>query len=163
LLSFTVPAGSNCACLRAISQEGSNVIDTSTEFGQRVERRLGSEKVCWLTTVTPSGQPKSIPIWFLWQDDGTVLFYSQPDTLKLRNIAANPKVSVNLNSEFYGNDVIRLEGEAEVPEEYPPASDVPAYVEKYRENMASLNATPEQFAEEYSVPILLKPARLRGF
>ena len=50
------------------------VIDTSTEFGQRAKRRLEGEKVCWLTTVTASGQPKSIPIWYLWQEDGTVLF-----------------------------------------------------------------------------------------
>lgn len=139
------------------------MIDTSTEFGQRVERRLGSEKVCWLTTVTASGQPKSIPIWFLWQEDGSVLFYSQPDTLKLRNIAANPKISVNLNSEFYGNDVIRLEGDAEVPADYPTATGVSAFIEKYEENLASMNMSPEAFASEYSVPIVLKPARLRGF
>ena len=139
------------------------MIDTSTEFGQRAKRRLESEKVCWLTTVTTSGQPKAIPIWFLWQDDDTVLFYSQPETLKLRNIAANPKVSMNLNSEFYGSDVIRLEGLAEVPAEFPSVADNPAFVEKYGENIASLNMTPEEFAAEYSVPVLMKSKRLRGF
>jgi hypothetical protein len=30
--------------------------------------RLKSEPMIWLTTVTPSGQPQSTPVWFLWQD-----------------------------------------------------------------------------------------------
>ncbi len=30
--------------------------------------RLQSEPIIWLTTVTPSGQPQSTPVWFLWQD-----------------------------------------------------------------------------------------------
>jgi len=31
--------------------------------------RLQTEPVIWLTTVTPSGQPQSTPVWFLWEDD----------------------------------------------------------------------------------------------
>ena len=139
------------------------MIDTSTEFGQRAERRLQSEKVCWLTTVTPAGQPKSIPIWFLWQEDGSILFYSQPDTLKLKNIKHNAKASINLNSDFYGGDVIRMEGTIEVPSDFPPATGTPAFIEKYRENLAGMDMSPEAFASEYSVPIILKPERLRGF
>jgi len=33
-------------------------------------------------------------VWFLW-NDGSILLYSQPDTPKLRNIAANPRVALH--------------------------------------------------------------------
>ena len=37
--------------------------------------RLATEKIGWLTTVDPDGQPQASPIWFLW-DDGEVLLFS---------------------------------------------------------------------------------------
>jgi PPOX class probable F420-dependent enzyme len=143
--------------------KGSGVIDSTTEFGQRVQQRLTDEPVCWFTTVTPAGQPMAIPIWFLWQEDETVLIYSQDNTVKLRNIRANPKVSVNLNSNEWGGDIIRLEGKAEIPANYPAANDVPAFIEKYHQRMASIPDTPEGYAAMFSVPILVRPEKLRGF
>ena len=138
------------------------MIDTSTEFGQRAQRRLESETTGWLTTVSPTGQPQSIPIWFLWQPDGSLLMYSQPNALKLRNLRNNPRASFNLNSDAHGNDIVRLEGSVEIGG-LPPITEVPAYIEKYRRGIASLNMTPESFSEEYSVPLLMRRPRLRGF
>ena len=54
-------------------------IDTTTEFGQRVMRRLQEEVVVWLTTVDASDTPQPRPVWFLWEGE-TFLIYSQPDT-----------------------------------------------------------------------------------
>ena len=71
-------------------------IDTDTEFGQRVARRLESELIGWLTTVSPAGVPVPSPIWFLW-DRESFLIYSQPDVPKLRNVAANPNVTLHLD------------------------------------------------------------------
>lgn len=139
------------------------MLDLTTEFGQRARQRLTDEPVCWFTTVTPAGQPLSIPIWFLWQADETVLIYSQDNTPKLRNIRSNPKVSINLNSNDWGGDIIRLHGLAEIPDNYPSAAEVQPYVDKYLKRMQSMNSTPESFAAEYPVPILIKIDKLRGF
>jgi PPOX class probable F420-dependent enzyme len=61
------------------------------------ERRLREEEIAWLTTVRADGQPQSVPVWFLW-DGETFLVYSQPGRQKLRNIATNPRLGLNLNS-----------------------------------------------------------------
>lgn len=71
-------------------------IDTTTDFGKRVERRLREERIAWLTTVRRDGTPQPLPVWFLWDGD-TILIYSQPNQQKLRNIRHNPKVSLNLD------------------------------------------------------------------
>ena len=65
---------------------------------ERVEARLRSNLMAWLTTVRPDGQPVSVPVWFLVREDESILVYSQPGKGKLRNIAQNPKVSLGLDS-----------------------------------------------------------------
>lgn len=140
------------------------MIDLNSGFGQRAKHRLETEQVCWLVTVTNGGQPKATPIWFLWQEaDQSVLMYSQPNTMKLRNLRANPKVSLHFNSDPYGNDVVRLEGTAVAASDIPPATELPAFMEKYGESIPTIPSTAEQFAAEYSVPIIFHPERLTGF
>ena len=79
---------------------------------ERVEGRLHSNLIAWLTTVRPDGQPVTVPVWFLLRDDETILLYSRPEKEKLRNIAANPKVSFALDVTDIGRNIVRLEGAA---------------------------------------------------
>jgi PPOX class probable F420-dependent enzyme len=136
-------------------------IDTSSEFGARVARRLNDEPIGWLTTTAADGTPQPSPIWFLW-DGETVLIYSQPNTLKLRHIAASSKVSLHLDGDGRGGDIIILTGEARVDDGIPPANQHPEYVTKYADGIQRIGMTPESFAQAYSVPIRFTPARLRG-
>jgi len=136
-------------------------VDTTSEFGARVARRLESELIGWLVTVGPSGAPAPVPVWFLWDGD-SILVYSQPDTPKLRNIAANPRVALHLNDDGRGSDIVTVAGRAAVSDD-PTAERVPAYIEKYRGLIAENSWTPESFAADYSVPIRIEPRRVRGF
>ena len=136
-------------------------IDTTTEFGQRVARRLRDETIGWLTTVGPDGTPQPSPIWFLW-DGETILIYSRPDTPKLRNIERTPRAALNLDGDGHGGDIVVLTGEAHVDRDAPAAQDYPEYLEKYRQGIARIGMTPEQFAEAYSVPVRMTPTKLRG-
>lgn len=136
-------------------------IDTSTPFGERATRRLRDEALAWLVTVSPEGQPQPSPVWFEW--DGTsLLLYSKPDTPKLRNIAANPRVSLHLDGDGNGGDIVIISGRAAISDD-PPADAVPSYVEKYRERMARNGWSPADFAGSYSVPLRITPTRLRGW
>jgi PPOX class probable F420-dependent enzyme len=56
------------------------MIDESTEFGQRVARRMREDSAIWLTTVAPDGTPQPTPVWFVWDGTGSVLMYSQAGT-----------------------------------------------------------------------------------
>jgi PPOX class probable F420-dependent enzyme len=139
------------------------LFDPSTEFGARVARRLHDEEHLWLTTVRADGTPQPTLIWFLWENE-TFLIYSQPNKQKLRNIMHNPKVALNFNSDAHGDDMIIINGEASIVADVPPAHEHPAYLEKYRAGIARIGmATPEAFAQSYSVAIRVTPARVRGF
>ena len=136
-------------------------IDTGSEFGARVVRRLTDETIAWLTTVGADGTPQPSPIWFLW-DGETVLIYSQPNTPKLRHIAANPRVSLSLDGNGRGGDIVVLTGEARVDDAAPSSAELPAYQAKYASGIRQLGMTAETFAQAYSVPIRFTPAKLRG-
>ena len=114
----------------------------------RAERRLREEEIAWMTTVRPDGQPQSVPVWFLWEEE-TFLVYSQPrrrQGKKLRNIERNPRAGLNLNSNAQGGDVVRVEGMAEIVEDAPPLTEVPEYVEKYRDGIPRIGFDPDSFA-----------------
>ncbi|MGV9612776.1 TIGR03667 family PPOX class F420-dependent oxidoreductase [Nocardia xishanensis] len=138
------------------------VVDTGTEFGAKVAERLGREGVLWLTTVGPSGTPQPNPVWFQWRD-GEFLLFSQPNKSKLRNIAHNPRVSLNLNSNEHGGDVVVLTGTARIVEERPSDDEIASYTAKYTNGLADINMSADEFYAEYSVPIRITPDRLRGF
>jgi PPOX class probable F420-dependent enzyme len=127
---------------------------------ERVEARLQSNLMAWLTTVRPDGQPVSVPVWFLVRDDETILLYSRPEVAKLRNIEANPKVSFTLDVTDIGRNIVRLTGTARQVHDLPRANEEPAYLAKYIERMAALFGSPEQFGALFSAAIVITPATL---
>lgn len=101
---------------------------------------------------------RSVPVWFLWDVEG-FLIYSQLGRQKLRNISKNSRVDLNLNSNAHRGDVVRLKGIADVVEDTPPATEVPEYVEKYRDAIARIGFDPDGFVRAYSIAIRVMPAR----
>jgi PPOX class probable F420-dependent enzyme len=136
----------------------------SAGLREHAERRLRENLVGWFTSVRRSGQPDSVPVGFLFQDDDTILIYSQPRKIKLRNIAANPRVTLTLDGTAQGTDIIRVEGTARHVPGHPPACDVAAWVVKYGEHVASAGfGSPERFAAMFSEAIVITPTRLHAF
>jgi PPOX class probable F420-dependent enzyme len=137
------------------------MLDTTSEWGRHVERRLQQEIVIWLTTVGGNGAPHPSPVWFVW-DGASIVIYSQPDTPKLRNVAAHPHVALNFDSDGRGGDIVIFNGTAEIPGDVPPSDQLPAYQEKYAADIAGIGYTPESFAAAYSVAVRVTPTRVRG-
>jgi PPOX class probable F420-dependent enzyme len=138
-------------------------IDTSTDFGKRVQHRLQHEQVIWLTTVDADRRSYPSPVWFYLEADGTLLVYSQPNKPKIRNIGENAAVSVNFNTTKDGEDVVIFEAAAQIDESANPAANHDAYLAKYHDGIKSIGMTPESFSAEYSVPIRVILQKVRGF
>lgn len=135
-------------------------IDTSKEGGRRALDQIEHEQVIWLTTVRADGQPQTSAVWFLWTGE-EFLIYSMPDKPKLHNIQHNPKVSLNFNTDPQGMHVVQIEGVATIDESHPKAAETPAMIEKYRDGIARLNSTPDQFSATFNVPVVIKPTKFR--
>jgi PPOX class probable F420-dependent enzyme len=121
---------------------------------------LETDVVAWLTTVADDGRPQSSIISFL-HDGSTIFFYSQPDTPKLRNIARSPLVSFHLQTDPHGDHALIVEGTAEVDPTIPPSDVHEAYRSKYRAPLAHWGMAEAATAQEFSVPIRIRPTRVR--
>ena len=138
------------------------VFDTGSDSDARALERLATDMIGWLTTVTPEGQPQTFPIWFLWED-GEALIFSDRRAKRNANIAANPRVSLHLNDNGRGGDVVIVEGEARVDEATPPVPEHRAYLSKYGDWIAEYLTSAEEMATIYNVPIRVRPTRGRAF
>ena len=136
----------------------------------RVLERLRSERIAWLTTVTPDGQPQTIPIWFLWLDaddpsaaDGEILVYGDRRARRNRNLESNDRVTLALRTDEHGNDVAVIEGRAAMDPDYPQVYDNPAYLAKYGASIEENLGGPRHMAETYDVPIRIRPTRVIAY
>lgn len=136
------------------------MLDMTTDAGRTAAHRLETELIIWLTTVSPTGQPQSSPVWFLWED-GEFVVYSLAETPRIRNIRANPRVAVNLNSDATAADVVTVEGEARIDPDAPLPSGVPAMIAKYRHLIEEYGWTVDHYAADYPTAIRIRPTRFR--
>jgi len=137
------------------------LIDQSTPFGQRVQKRLQTDRIIWLTTIDSHNMPQPKPVWFLW-DGETFLIFSSPKGYKLKHIARNPNVSLNLDGDGLGGDIVVFTGVAEMVTSDISAEHISAYNNKYVEGFKRIQMTPAQFANSFSTAIRVRPTKLRG-
>jgi general stress protein 26 len=74
-----------------------------------VAARLAAERSYWMCTTLPSGAPHATPVWGV-VTNRTLYLYSERRTVKARNLAADPRVVVHLEST---EDVVIVRGTAE--------------------------------------------------
>jgi PPOX class probable F420-dependent enzyme len=134
------------------------IFDPNDERGGHALERLAKDKIAWLTTVTPAGQPQTMPVWFIWIE-GEILVYGDHRARRNANLDANPKVSFHLGDNGSGGDVVVVEGEARIDPDYPPVGDNPAYLAKYGEWIDRWLGGAAKMAQVYSMPIRITPTR----
>lgn len=115
--------------------DGSGQLATDAELAARswatVRARLEQARNYWVVTAGPDGRPHARPYWGHWLD-GAMYFQLQAATRTRRNLAANPRATVHLES---GEDVVVLEGAVE--ELGAPSAVDPTLVARVLERMAS--------------------------
>ena len=137
-------------------------IDLSTDFGASVSKRLLDEQIIWFTTTSRDQTPQPNPVWFLWTND-QIMIFSQPGQAKIINLTRNPHVSLNFNSDSYGDKVTVITGTAVIDRDGYTNDELSAYTAKYAEGMKSLGLTSESMVAQYSTVIRVTPEKLRGY
>jgi PPOX class probable F420-dependent enzyme len=129
------------------------------ELSSRIQRHLESDVVVWLATAG-ADRPHAVPVWFWW-DGSSFLIYSVPGQ-KVREMEANPRVQLHLNTDRSGDFVVRFDGEAEILKNHPPATRMRKYIDKYRERILAYGWTTRSFADQYNIAVRIRPTRLRS-
>ncbi|NYE18938.1 pyridoxamine 5'-phosphate oxidase family protein [Microbacterium immunditiarum] len=140
-------------------------LDRANEVHARTLRRLETDEIGWLGTNGRNGYPHAVPVWFFWHE-GTIVVFVQPESVKTRNIRADPKVLFHLETDEAGDDVHIIRGSAAIS---PDSTSVwldrmgDAYVEKYRAGLDRLGWKIDRIRDEYSVAVVITPERFIGW
>jgi PPOX class probable F420-dependent enzyme len=70
-----------------------------------------------LATVRPDGSPHVAPIWFVLDEDGTVVFNTGRETVKGRALRRDPRVSMCVDDENPPFAYVRVDGTASLSED----------------------------------------------
>jgi hypothetical protein len=70
-----------------------------------VASRFGDAQNWWVATTGPGG-PHAVPVWGVVVD-GVLSFYGEPSAVRSRNLAADPRLVLHLES---GSDVLMVRG-----------------------------------------------------
>ena len=70
-----------------------------------------------LATVRRDGRPHVQPVWFVLDDDGTVVFMTGSRTVKGRNLRRDGRASIVVDDEAPPFAYVRVDGRAEVSED----------------------------------------------
>lgn len=142
------PSGSSTHALgRDVSEAASRA---------RVLPMLAREPVVWLSTVRPDGLPHLVPTWFWW-DGESVLVFSKPGAVKVRNLRANPGLMLALGRPQDDFTVGLVEARATVE---PRPLEVPdGFFRKYASALAEARLDPATFRATYTQAIRIVPTR----
>ena len=97
------------------------------EMSQRTTRDdqrdlLEGRHLAVISTIGADGDPQSTPVWYMPEGDGVGII-ADPDSVKVRNIRRNPRISITIASEGRPYRYIVFKGDAELHtsgfEEYP--------------------------------------------
>lgn len=72
-------------------------------------------------------------------------------------------MSVHLDADGGGVEVVTVEGTATVDPDAPPPTSWRPTRAKYRKGIRALGSTPEELARDYSVAIRILPVRVRAW
>lgn len=124
-----------------------------------VAARLASEQIIWLTTTRTDGMPLPNPVWFLWNGQQFLIF-TEPGSVKMKNMARNERVSLNLNSDADGGSVAIFQAEANLHSAPADEAELNAYLSKYEEGMRRIGLSSELLVTNYQL-IRLTPSKFR--
>lgn len=133
----------------------------TTEAKQDLLAKLRGAYSIWFVTVREDGMPQPTPVWFV-PDGDDFLIYTNQTTQKLKNLQANPKVSLAYATDVEANGYIVATGEASIDTSAPNPVDNAAYFKKYEEGFRGINMTPDAFRGYFTVAIRVKVNNVRG-
>ena len=128
---------------------------------EEVARRLDEELIVWITTVRADGQPQSAPVWFVREGEEIRIWSMEGQ--RITNLSKNPKVSLHLNDDGRGDNIVIIEAEATLDRLAGPGSAHTEFARRYQPVLDSYKQMWDWFDRGYPVPLRIKPARIRAW
>jgi PPOX class probable F420-dependent enzyme len=111
-----------------------------------------------LATVSPKGRPQATPVWFLLEDDH-ILVNTSRGRVKLRNVEANPHVSLTVVDPANMYRYVQIQGKVARIDAGPGARDIDRLSQRYAGKPYAYGAGDRP---ENRVTMLVRPLSVSG-
>ncbi len=140
------------------------MLDRADPLQAKILERLVKEEYGFFITVRPDGRPHAVPVCFLYERD-SILIFSVPDSVKVRNIRGNPRVCLALESFGFGEYFsVVIDGVAELVDEPTNWLQYPPYDAKHvplSQRIFGQDHVPEDYAAQFSQAIRMTQLKIR--
>jgi PPOX class probable F420-dependent enzyme len=113
--------------------------------------------------VRRDGSPLVVPIWFVLDDDGSLVFTTGEETVKGRALRRDPRLALCVDDESPPYAFVRIDGSAELSDDL---DEVRRYATRIGTRYMGADRA-EEFGRRNGVPgellVRVRPTRLRGY
>jgi len=128
------------------------------DLSKKAKAFLQELRFAVLATINQDGTPQLTTMWYLLEDDGTILMNSKVGRLKERNLRRDPRISICIEDDY---NFLTINGTTQLIDDPERTQhDIYRLSARYHGEEKARRQMQEQFSKETRVSLLLKPERV---
>jgi PPOX class probable F420-dependent enzyme len=133
----------------------------SVELSEKARAFLREKRFAVLATLNRDGTPQLTTMWYVLEDDGTILMNTRAGRLKERNMRRDPRISLCFED---GYNYLTIKGRVEMIDD-PQISqrDIYRLSTRYHGEEKAKRQMETQFSKEQRVTLRLKPEKVQEY
>lgn len=131
------------------------------ELSEKARAFLREKRFAVLATLNRDGTPQLTTMWYLLENDGTILMNTRAGRLKERNMRRDPRISLCFED---GYNYLTIKGRVEMIDD-PKISqrDIYRLSARYHGEEKARRQMENQFSKEQRVTLHLKPEKVQEY
>lgn len=133
----------------------------TVELSEKARAFLREKRFAVLATLNKDGTPQLTTMWYLLEDDGTILMNTRAGRLKERNMRRDPRIALCFED---GYNYLTIKGRVEMIDD-PQISqrDIHRLSARYHGEEKAKRQMENQFSKERRVTLRLKPEKVQEY
>ena len=130
----------------------------AVDLSKQAQAFLQELRFAVLATINQDGTPQLTTMWYLLEDDGTILMNTKIGRLKERNLRRDPRISICIEDDY---NFLTINGTVQLIDDPERAQhDIYRLSSRYHGEEKARKQMQEKFSKETRVSLLLKPERV---
>jgi len=128
------------------------------EFSKKAHAFLQELRFAVLATINQDGTPQLTTMWYLLEDDGTILMNTKVGRLKERNLRRDPRISICIEDNY---NFLTINGTVQlIDDPQKTQNDIYRLSARYHGEEKARRQIQDQFSKEKRMSLLLKPEHI---
>jgi PPOX class probable F420-dependent enzyme len=130
----------------------------AVDLSEKARAYLQELRFAVLATINQDGTPQLTTMWYLLEDDGTIMMNTKVGRAKERNMRRDPRISICIED---GYDFLTINGTVEMIDDPEIAQrDIYRLSARYHGEEKARRQMQEKFSKEIRVSLHLQPERV---